>query len=47
MWGNDFPHAAGDWPNSRRLIDDMFPSVPEDERNRILVKNAVEYFHLQ
>jgi predicted TIM-barrel fold metal-dependent hydrolase len=47
MWGSDFPHAAGDWPNSRRVINEMFSSVPDDEKNRILVENAVEYFHLQ
>jgi predicted TIM-barrel fold metal-dependent hydrolase len=46
MWGNDFPHSAGDWPNSRRVIDDMFSGVPADEKQRILVDNAVEFFHL-
>jgi len=46
MWGNDFPHSAGDWPNSRRVIEDMFSGVPQDERQKILVDNAVEYFHL-
>jgi predicted TIM-barrel fold metal-dependent hydrolase len=46
MWGNDFPHSAGDWPNSRRIIEDMFSGVPTDEKQRILVANAVEYFHL-
>jgi predicted TIM-barrel fold metal-dependent hydrolase len=46
MWGNDFPHSAGDWPNSHRLIEDMFSGVPANERDRILVRNAVDYFHL-
>jgi predicted TIM-barrel fold metal-dependent hydrolase len=46
MWGNDFPHSAGDWPNSRRIIEDMFSGVPTDEKQRILVDNAVEFFHL-
>jgi predicted TIM-barrel fold metal-dependent hydrolase len=46
MWGSDFPHAAGDWPNSRRVLEDMFAGVPEDERKKILVSNAVDYFHL-
>jgi len=47
MWGNDFPHSAGDWPNSKRVIKDMFSGVPEEERQKILVNNAVEFFHLQ
>ncbi|MDH3446330.1 MAG: amidohydrolase, partial [Deltaproteobacteria bacterium] len=46
MWGNDFPHSAGDWPNSKRVIEDLFSGVPEDERQKILVENAVNYFHL-
>jgi len=47
MWGSDFPHAAGDWPHSRRVIEEMFSSVPEEEKCRMLVGNAVEFFHLQ
>jgi predicted TIM-barrel fold metal-dependent hydrolase len=46
MWGNDFPHSAGDWPNSKRVIEDMFSGVPEDEKQKILADNAVDYFHL-
>jgi predicted TIM-barrel fold metal-dependent hydrolase len=46
MWGNDFPHSAGDWPDSKRVIEDMFSGVPEDEKQKILVDNAVGYFHL-
>ena len=47
MWGNDFPHSAGDWPNSRRIIGDLFSAVPEDEKNKILASNVADYFHLQ
>ena len=46
MWGNDFPHSAGDWPNSRRVIADMFSGVPENEKQKMLVDNAVAFFHL-
>jgi predicted TIM-barrel fold metal-dependent hydrolase len=46
MWGNDFPHSAGDWPHSKQVIEDIFSGVPEDERQKILVDNAVNYFHL-
>jgi predicted TIM-barrel fold metal-dependent hydrolase len=46
MWGNDFPHSAGDWPNSRRVIDDMCSGVPEDEKKSILGGNASQFFHL-
>jgi Amidohydrolase. len=46
MWGSDFPHSAGDWPNSRRVIEEMFSGVPEDEKTKILVSNVADYFHL-
>jgi predicted TIM-barrel fold metal-dependent hydrolase len=46
VWGNDFPHSAGDWPNSRRVIDDICAGLPEDEKKRILGGNAAEFFRL-
>ncbi len=46
MWGSDFPHAISDWPHSNRLLEEMFAGVPEGERHKMLVSNAVEYFHL-
>ena len=47
MWGNDFPHSAGDWPNSRRIIGDLFSAVPDDEQGKILSGNLAGYFHLK
>lgn len=47
MWGNDFPHSAGDWPNSRRIIGDLFSAVPDDEQSKILSGNVAGYFHLK
>lgn len=46
IWGNDFPHSAGDWPNSQKVIDEMFASVPETERHAMLAGNAVSFFGL-
>jgi predicted TIM-barrel fold metal-dependent hydrolase len=46
MWGSDFAHAAGDWPNSRKVIEEIMVGVPDDERQRMLAGNAVEYFRL-
>jgi len=46
LWGSDFAHAASDWPNSRRVIDETFVGVPEDERYRMLAGNVIDFFHL-
>lgn len=47
LWGNDFPHSAGDWPHSRRVIDAMFAGVAEDEKQKMLRGNAVKFFRLE
>jgi predicted TIM-barrel fold metal-dependent hydrolase len=44
MWSSDFPHSATDWPLSWRTIDADFATVPADERDRILAKNALELY---
>lgn len=46
MWGNDFPHSAGNWPHSRDKIEELMKGVPGEERQRMLVDNAAEFFHL-
>jgi hypothetical protein len=35
-----------DWPNSQRVIDENFAGVPEDEKQKMIVVNAVKYFRL-
>lgn len=47
MWGNDFPHSAGNWPQSRKIIDEMFQDVPAADRRKLLCDNAVRFFHLE
>ncbi|MBI3743145.1 MAG: amidohydrolase family protein [Chloroflexi bacterium] len=46
IWGSDFPHSAGDWPHSRRVIGEIFASVPEREKRQVLVENAAAFFGL-
>lgn len=46
MWGSDFAHAASDWPNSRKIIEQDFAGVPDDERYLMLAGNAVRFFYL-
>ena len=46
MWANDFPHLESDWPNSRRVIEENFAGIPEDEKWKMTVGNAMKYFKL-
>jgi predicted TIM-barrel fold metal-dependent hydrolase len=46
MWSNDYPHHRHDWPYSRRVIEDSFVGVPEEEKRRMICGNAQELYHL-
>jgi predicted TIM-barrel fold metal-dependent hydrolase len=46
LWGSDFPHSAGDWPQSKKVLDELFANVPDDERYAMVAGNAVDFFHL-
>ncbi len=46
QWSTDFPHVQCDWPHSRKIVEDQFADVPEDEARQILRDNAREYFKL-
>ena len=45
-WSTDFPHHGNDWPYSRKVIDELFVNVPEEERRKIICDNAVKFWNL-
>jgi predicted TIM-barrel fold metal-dependent hydrolase len=44
LWGNDYPHGEGTYPNSQKVIGELFRDVGHDDRQRILADNAIEIF---
>lgn len=46
MWSTDFPHPVTSWPNSKKIIDAQFESIPTDEREAILSGNAARIWKL-
>ena len=46
MWSSDYPHSETTWPNSKRLTDEWMADIPDAERRKILVDNAVRVFRL-
>jgi predicted TIM-barrel fold metal-dependent hydrolase len=44
MWGNDFPHPEGTWPNTRQWLRDTFWDCPVEDTRRILGLNAAEVY---
>jgi len=46
IWATDFPHQESDWPNSLEIVQESFTGVPHVEQQRMVVGNAVDFFHL-
>ena len=46
MWGNDFPHPEGSWPNTAQYFKDNFSNFPERDGRKILGENAVNFYGL-
>jgi predicted TIM-barrel fold metal-dependent hydrolase len=47
IWGSDFAHGQGYWPESKKAIEESMVGVPANERHKMLAANAIEYFGLQ
>jgi predicted TIM-barrel fold metal-dependent hydrolase len=46
MWSSDYPHHGCDWPETRRVVDDMFRDVADDERRKMCALNAAKLYGL-
>jgi predicted TIM-barrel fold metal-dependent hydrolase len=46
LFGTDYPHPEGTWPNTREWIADAFIGVPVDEARAILGENAINWYKL-
>ncbi|HXJ81656.1 MAG TPA: amidohydrolase family protein [Candidatus Methylomirabilis sp.] len=40
MWGSDFPHPDGIWPDSREYVEKELGHLPEDVRRKVVCENA-------
>jgi predicted TIM-barrel fold metal-dependent hydrolase len=46
MWGSDYPHPEGTWPNTGQYLKDTFGGFPEADGRKILGENAVAFYGL-
>jgi predicted TIM-barrel fold metal-dependent hydrolase len=44
MWGSDYPHLEGTWPNTMDALRDTFGPYPEDETRALLGGNAAKVY---
>jgi len=44
LWGSDFPHDEGTWPNTSDSLHNTFDGVPENELRAMLGENALDVY---
>lgn len=44
LWGNDYPHDEGTWPESQSMIDAIRAAMPSEEARRVLAGNAADLY---
>jgi predicted TIM-barrel fold metal-dependent hydrolase len=46
MWGSDYPHPDGVWPESKKYIDEQFSHLPADVTYKMTCENAGKFYGL-
>ncbi|MBJ18223.1 MAG: amidohydrolase [bacterium] len=46
MFGSDFPHSVGTYPDSKKFLDDCFEGVDEKYKRMMLVDNPANFYGL-
>lgn len=46
LYETDFPHPTSTWPNSKQCRETSLKGVPDDERRKILMENAIKLYQL-
>ena len=46
MWGSDYPHGDGVWPESSRYIAEQFGHLPPEVTHKIVCENAGKFYGL-
>ena len=46
MWGSDYPHPEGTWPNTAEYFRTTFANFPEQDGRKILGENAMAFYGL-
>ena len=46
MWGSDFPHPDGVWPESKKYIDEQFAHLPAETTFKMTCENAGKFYGL-
>ena len=44
MWGSDFPHPDGTWPDSKEILEPQLAGLSEETRRKVLCDNAAQLY---
>jgi uncharacterized protein len=47
MWGSDYPHPDGTWPDSMRFLDQELGCLSEKVRRKVTHDNAAKLYGLK
>jgi hypothetical protein len=45
LWGSDFPHAEGTFPDSRKVVSELFDRIEVEDAAQIVGGTAARLFH--
>ena len=45
-FATDYPHGASTWPNSQKIVERDFASLPEEDRRRMIHDNILQVYGL-
>jgi predicted TIM-barrel fold metal-dependent hydrolase len=46
MWGSDYPHTDGIWPESTKYIEEQFAGLTPEQIHQITCENAAKFYRL-
>lgn len=46
-WESDYPHSDSNWPHSRKIAEEVFRDVPDDEVHKIVELNVRRLYHFR
>lgn len=46
-WESEYPHSDSNWPNDRKVAEQAFLNVPDDEVHAMVELNAARLFNLE
>jgi predicted TIM-barrel fold metal-dependent hydrolase len=46
MWSSDYPHPVSTWPKSQKVVEELFQTIPDDERDAMVCHNAERIWNL-